>query len=174
VNKILVKIEDYLDYTSKFETTKLDKKNCIYTNGGFPKFLDINEEIFEGRPSEYEIVKNESSHILIKFLSKSNTEYRFDLFKEPDTNIWHIGFSLFSTEMKDYREKTRKEESIDVFSRMIWILKDLNLEVDKYCIGATGDKGKDATYIYMMRFVSNWEKRNTNQYNLGWAIYFNL
>jgi len=174
VNKILVKIEDYFRYVSKFETEKLDNRNSIYTNGGFPKFLSINEEIFEGRPSEYKIINNDSDHILIKFLSKSNTEYRFDLFKEPNTNIWHLGFSLFRTEMKEYHEKTDKREAIDVFSRIIWILKDLNLKVDEYCIGATGDKSKDATYIYMMRFVSNWEKRNTNQYQLGWAIYFKI
>lgn len=174
MNKILVKLEDYLNYISKFKTTKLDKKNIIYTNGGFPKFLGINEEIFEGRSTEYEIVKNEDSHILIKFLSKNNIEYRFDLFKEPNTNIWHLGFSLFDGDLKDYHEKTYKNEAIDVFSRMVWILKDLNLKVDKYCIGATGDESKDLTYQYMMRFVSNWEKKNTTEYSLGWALYFNL
>lgn len=173
MNKILVKIKDYINYTSNFKSDKLDEQNCIYTNGGFPKFLGINEEIFEGRPSEYEIIKQDSSHILVKFQSKSNTEYRFDLFKEPDTNIWHLSFSLFDVNIQDYHEKTDKGEAIDVLSRMIWILGDLNLKVDKYCIGATGDKGKDSTYMYMMRFVSDWEKRDTDQYNLGWAIYFN-
>jgi hypothetical protein len=174
MNKILVKLQDYSNYISEFKTNKLDKKNLIYTNAGFPKFLGINEEIFEGRPTDYEVVKNEDSHILIKFLSKKKVEYRFDLFKEPNTNIWHLGFPLFDVELKDYHQKTDKNEAIDIFSRIVWILRDLNHKVDKYCIGATGDESKDLTYQYMMRFVSNWKKQNTTQYNLGWALYFNL
>lgn len=43
-----------------------------------------------------------------------------------------------------------------------------------YCIGATGNPSKDNVYKYMMRFVSNWDKRNTDQYELGCAIYFKI
>ena len=56
------------------------------------------------------------------------------------------------------------------------ILKDINnkLNVDEYCIGATDNESKNHIYEYMMRFISGWEKRETDQYDLGWAIYFKL
>lgn len=175
MNKIKVRLEDYKRYISKFKTNKLDNKNQIYTDGGFPKFLGINEEIFEGTPTKYDIVNFDSDKILIKFSTKSQTECRLDLFKEPGTNIWHIGFSLYKNELESgYHNRTNKNEAIEVFSKLIWILQDLKLDVDEYCIGATGDSSKDATYKYMMRFVSEWEKRDTNQYNLGWALYFKI
>ena len=95
---------------------------------------------------------------------------------EPETQIWHIGFSEWNKELNnpnDYENLTNKNEAIDVFSRLIWILKDLNMNVE-YCIGSSADSRENNIYEYMMRFVSNWEKRNTEQYTLGWAIYFNL
>ena len=46
--------------------------------------------------------------------------------------------------------------------------------VGEYCIGATGDVSKDVIYEYIMNKVGDWEKRNTDQYELGWAIYFKL
>jgi hypothetical protein len=172
--RILVKVNDYKRYTEKYLTSKIDDKNEIITYGGFPKFMEIHEEIFEGRETEYEIIKNEIPHILIKFKSKSNTEYRLDLLKDRTEEVYHLAFSLYDSDLDPrYHDVTDKEESIDVFSRTIWILKDLNKEFE-YCIGATGDERKDRIYEYMMRFVSNWEKRETNQYNLGWAIYFKI
>jgi hypothetical protein len=65
-------------------------------------------------------------------------------------------------------------ESIEVFSRLSWILKHIDLDVDEYCIGATGDKKKDSIYEYMMRFVNSWTKRECENYKLGWALYFNI
>lgn len=180
-NKILVKIEDYKNYINKYGTNKLDSKNEIYTFGSFPpKFYreqyNINEEVFEGIPCTYEILEKDNNKILIKFESKSDSYYRLDIFKEPNTNIWHIGFSEIDSKIdniEQYQSLTNKNESIDVLSRLIWILKDLNKDVE-YCIGATGDDKKDRIYIYMMRFVSNWEKRETEQYPLGWGIYFKI
>ena len=73
-----------------------------------------------------------------------------------------------------YEEETDNKESVDIFSRIIWILKDLNMWVE-YCIGSTGnDKKKNNIYEYMMRFVSNWEKRETEEYPLGWGIFFKI
>lgn len=179
--RILVKIDDYKNYLTKYNTNELDKNNVIYTFSSFPpkfyrKLYNINEEIFDGTICDYEIINKNSNIINIIFISKLNNEYRLDLFKEPNVNIWHIGFSEFNSEICDiekYHKLTNNNESIDVFSRLIWILQDINLNV-KYCIGASGDPKKDRVYEYMMRFVSNWEKKETDQYPLGWAIYFHL
>lgn len=179
--RILVKVEDYKNYIEKYGTNKLDSNNEIYTFGSFPpKFYrdsnKINEEIFEGIPCQYSILSKLNNKILIKFESKSKSVYRLDLLEEPNLGIWHIGFSEINNKINDpekYQSLTNKEESIDVLSRIVFILKDLNMNVE-YCIGATGDDKKDRIYEYMMRFVSNWEKRNTNQYPLGWAIYFKI
>jgi len=178
--RILVKVDDYLNYKSKFNTNKLDENNEIYTSGSFPpKFIrdkfKINE-LFDGTESEYSIVKRSNNHILINFNSSLNNEYRIDLFKEEDFDIWHIGFSESKNKTNEpikYGYLTNKNESIDVFSRLIWILKDLDMRVE-YCIGATGDDKKDRVYEYMMRFVSKWEKRDTDEYELGWALYFKI
>ncbi len=172
--KILVKLKDYKRFVNINGSNKLDQHNEIYINGQLPKFLNVSEKIFEGRDTKYDIIRDTSDDVLIKFKSTSNIEYRLDLFREPNTQIWHIGFSLFeSTVDSEYHNKTDKNESIDVFSRIIWILNDLNKGV-AYCIGATGDPSKDRIYEYMMRFVSDWEKRDTTQYNLGWGIYFTI
>lgn len=173
--KILVRIDDYRIYLEKYNTNKLDSSNEIYTNGGFPLFLKIEEEIFDGTKTDYDIIESESDRFLIKFKSNSGTEYRFDIFKEPYNNIWHLAFSLFDNKLdNEYHEKTNKRESI--FSKLIWILKDINVKIraDEYCIGATGDSNKDSIYEYMMRYVSGWEKRKTDQYKLGWALYFKI
>lgn len=179
--RILVKVEDYKDYIEKNGTNKLDERNEIYTFGSFPpKFYrdqnKINEEIFEGICCSYEILEKNEHKILIRFESKSLSEYRIDILKEPITNIWHIGFSEIDNQINDiekYQSLTEKNEAIDVISRLIFILKSLNMNVE-YCIGATGNDKKDRIYEYIMRFVSKWEKRNTNEYSLGWAIYFKI
>jgi hypothetical protein len=73
----------------------------------------------------------------VKFISKLNDTYRIDLIKEPINNIYHIGFSKYENEINDienYEKKTNDDNSIDVFSRIIWILKDLDMKVE-YPIG---------------------------------------
>lgn len=173
MNRILVRIEDYKRYVEIHDSNRLDSKNEIFSKYYLPNFLDIKEEIFEGKITEYSIIEDNIDRILIKFKSKSETEYRIDLLKEPNINIWHIAFSLYDSNLdSDYDIRTHKDEPIDVFSRIIWILKDLDRNFE-YCIGATATK-KDAIYEYMMRYVSNWEKRNTNIYKLGWGLYFHL
>lgn len=178
--RIAVRIEDYKIYIEKNGTNKLDHKNEIYGVGSFPpKFYRdkyINEEIFEGVPCNYEVLEKNNEKILIKFTTNTNTEYRLDIVKELNNNIWHIAFSEFKNSISDidnYELLTDKKEAIEVFSKLVWILKDLNMNVE-YCIGATGNQSKDRIYEYMMRFVSNWEKRDTDEYSLGWAIYFKI
>lgn len=173
-NKILVKLKDYKKYTEIKGTNKLDLNNEIYSKSQFPIFLNINEEIFEGRETNYLILEETNDNILIKFESSTQIKYRLDLFKEPNMEIWHIGFSLFNSNLNsNYHVETNNNEAIDVLSRIVWILKDLNKNTE-YCIGATGNPSKDNIYKYIMRFVSNWEKRETEQYELGWAIYFKI
>lgn len=179
--QILVKLEDYKNYIDKYNSSKLDSQNEIYTVGSFPpKFYrdqnNINEEIFNGVECNYNILERSDDKIFINFSSKNNNNYRLDILKEPNIDIFHIGFSEIDKSLDDieeYQTITKKNESIDVLSRLVWILKDLNMNVE-YCIGASNNDKKDRIYEYMMRFVSNWEKRNTDQYPLGWAIYFKI
>ena len=101
------------------------------------------EEIFNGIETIYHVSKVDDG-FLIKFNSISNEEYRFDLLKEPNTNIYHLGFSLSSSNLLDYSNLTNRNESIDIFNRLIWILKDITpkLNIDEYCIGATNNPKK--------------------------------
>jgi len=175
---ILVKYEHYLLYLKENNNSDyLDRENKyrIWTKSKsliLNKFK-INEEIFEGTPTEYNIVQSDNVFI-ITFKTKSNTEYRFDLLEEPNTKIYHLAFSLKDSDEENYEKATDLNESIEVFSKLIWILKDIKINVDEFCIGATGNPKKDKIYEYMMRFVKDWKKRKNNHYPLGWAIYFKI
>lgn len=131
------------------------------------------EEIFQGIETEYKIVDD-----VILFKTNSNTEYRFDLLKEPSTNIYHLAFSLSENDLSDqdeYEKQTDKKESLELLNRLIWILKDFSANKDiEYCIGATGNLKKDRIYEYILKYVSSWEKRDSDQYELGWALYFKI
>jgi len=175
---ILVKFEDYISYVEKYDTTYLDKKNkyriwCKTKDFILNGFDSINEEIFDGTETEYNSEKK-GENCLITFKTKSGYQYRLDIIRESNTKIYHIAFTLSSRDFEDYEKLTDLGESIEVFSKLSWILRDLKLDVDEYCIGATGDKKKDSIYEYMMRFVKSWEKRNCNSYKLGWALYFKI
>lgn len=177
---ILVRFDHYIDYLDKNNTNFLDRKNKykIWTKSKskvLNEFKSIKEEVFNGTSTEYTILKNKENY-LISFKTKSGEEYRFDLIKEPgiETNIYHLAFTLSERSEEEYEEPTNLGESIEVFSKLIWILRDLKLNADEFCIGATGDRRKDAIYKYMMSGVKNWEKRSSDNYDLGWAIYFNI
>ena len=180
---IQVKLEDFLLYQEKYGHDRLDKWYRISTPSKQKLIHKIfngwdsiyEEEIFNGIETIYQISNIDDSYLL-KFNSNSGEEYRFDLLKEPNTNIYHLGFSLSEVASSDYSNLTNKNESIDVFNRLIWILKDITpkLNIDEYCIGATNNPKKDRIYEYMMKFVSGWEKRPTDQYDLGWALYFKI
>lgn len=173
---IYATFEDYEKYLSKYGNNRIDKNYILQTTGSnLPKFISkINEEIFEGIPNEYIFVEETNYRKLIKFHSKSGIAYRLDLLREFDSDIWHIAFSEFDRQMdNEYELLTGKQESIDVFSRLIWILKDMKMNV-VYCIGSSSDARKNNIYMYMMRFVSNWEKRKTDYYDGGWGIYFEI
>jgi hypothetical protein len=178
--QIKVKFEHFIEYQNKYKTYYIDKKNnyYIYSNGK-QKLLEKHNilpkinEMLDGTKTDYDIFEN-NDDLKILFKTKSNNEYRFDLMKEINSNIYHLGFS--DTKNINYHDLTKHNESIEVFSRLAYILKDINkkLNVDEYCIGATGDIKKDVIYKYFMKYVKSFEKRKTDEYNLGWALYFKI
>mgnify|MGYP001377380110 CR=1 FL=1 len=179
---IRVKIKDYERYFEKYGHARLDRWNRIIPDvNTLPKFIRKfnEEEIFDGIETPYELIENNNGYLIL-FKSNSNTEYRFDLLKEPDTDIYHLGFSTSDKKVTDnddvYSSLTYKGESKEVFAKLVWILKDLvpKLNIHQFCIGATNDEQKNKIYQYMMRLVSGWERKESNQYDLGWALYFTL
>lgn len=176
--RIYVNIEDYKRYTDKYGNNRIDKNYIIETTDSvIPKFIrKIQEEIFEGIPNNYILIEDYPNKKLIKFASKSNIYYRLDILKELNSDIWHIAFSEFDKELVNdsgYEIQTNRGESIDVFSRIIWILKDINMNVE-YCIGSSSDGRKNNIYMFMMKFVSNWERRENTEYDGGWGIFFRI
>lgn len=175
---IQVNFKQFIEYQKKYNTPYLDKKYKYRLwspskNEILKRIIKI-DEAFDGIETEYNLTKNIEGY-LITFLSKSKTEYRFDLLKEPNKNVYHLAFSL-NDENHKYEDVTNLNESNEVFGKLSYILRDLNKKLDivEYCIGATGDIKKDRIYQYMMKFVSEWEKRKTEQYLLGWALYFKI
>ena len=177
--QILVKFEHFILYQEKYDTYYLDKKNkySIRINSKstlLNNFVKVYE-MFDGIKTQYKL-ENKDNKYEIFFTTNSNTEYRFDLFKELNTKIYHLSFSLKDSNKYNYEKLTNLNESSEVFAKLSYILQELNikLDVDEYCIGATGVKKKDNIYKYMMRYVDSWEKRDTDIYELGWALYFKI
>jgi hypothetical protein len=178
---ILVKFEHFSQYQKEHNTAYLDKKNGyrIWSPSksrmlnGFKPVL----EMFDGTITEYKFtVDSTVDNLCINFNTNSNTKYRLDLSKEPNTNIYHLAFSLDDIDIDNYEKLTNLKESKEVFSRIAYILKDLTKKynIHEYCIGATNDIKKDFLYSSMMRYVDSWEKRDTDAYDLGWALYFKI
>lgn len=178
---IYIKFEQFIEYQEKYGTVYLDKKNKYRLNSNSKKKLIENifgvkiNEMLDGTETEYDLFKENDNYKII-FKTKTNNEYRFDLFKEPNKNIFHLGFSKSDIEQDKYNDLTQLNESIEIFSKLSFILKDLNdkLNIDEYCIGATGDNKKDRIYKYFMKYVKSFEKRYNQYYDLGWALYFKI
>jgi len=180
--EILVKLEHFIKYQTKYNTTYLDKKNKyrIWSrtkNNILEKLKDHNliNEMLDGTKTNYNAFKDENNNFKLIFNTKNN-KYRFDLQYEKNTNIYHLMFSENDFKNGEYEKLTNKKESIQVFSRLSYILKDFSkgLKNIEFCIGATGDNAKNRLYEYFMIYTKSWEKRNTNQYDLGWALYFKI
>ena len=179
---IKVKFDDFINYQKEHNTYYLDKKNKyrLWSNSKDSLFKSANwkiNEMFDGIKTNYEFSPESTpDNMCIIFYSKSKTKYRFDLIKEKNTQIHHLAFTLDNRKIEDYDEVTNKDESVEIFGGLSYILKDLSikLNIDEFCIGATGDKEKDEIYQYMMLYVKSWQKRNTNLYNLGWGLYFKI
>jgi hypothetical protein len=177
---IKVKFEHFIEFQKKYGTYYIDKKQGYYVCADSKKellekhnIIPIINEMLDGTKTDYDLFENDNDYLII-FKTKSKNEYRFDLMKEPSTYIYHLGFS--NTNNLSYEDITNLNESIEVFSKLSYILKDLNkkLNVSEYCIGATGNLKKDRIYEYFMKYVKSFEKRKTEQYELGWALYFTI
>jgi hypothetical protein len=178
---ILVKFEHFTQYQKDFNTFYLDKKNGYYIHHP-SKTRILNNfkpvlEMFDGIDTDYIFSKESNdNNMCVVFNTNSNTKYRLDLIKEPNTKIYHLAFSLEDVELDKYENLTKLNESKEVFSRIAYILKDLTkkFNIYEFCIGATGLDKKDFLYSKMMRYVESWEKRDTVEYELGWALYFKI
>ena len=177
-NYIKVKLLDYNRFLSENNHNRLDKWNRIEPNiSSLPNFIKVNEEILDGIETIYDINSHNNSYI-VEFESKSGNKYRFDILKDPNDEVYHLAFSESKNDISssNYESLTFKEEAIEVFSRLSWILRDISnkYNINYFCIGGTNDDRKNKIYEYMLRFVSGWERRKSSQYDLGWAIYFKL
>ena len=181
---IYVRREDYLRYYEKYGHARLDRWNRIIppeTKGmmfAYNSGRIYEEELFDGIETDYSFEEIGDNYKIL-FTTNSGNEYRFDLLNEPKTKIYDLAFSDSSNKIEDekkYLALTHRNESKEVFAKLSWILKDITpkIDVDEYCIGATGIPEKDNIYLYMIRFVKGWEKRDTKKYPLGWALYFTL
>ena len=179
--EILVKLEHFLDYQKKNHTTYLDKKNKyrIWSKSKTKLLekIDINSinEMLDGIKTFYEMFKDDKNNYKILFKTKGN-DYRFDLqFEQPI--IYHLMFSDDDFKDGEYEKLTNKNESSEVFGKLSYILQDFNKINNnniEYCIGATGNEKKDRLYNYFMNYTKKWEKRETDMYELGWALYFKI
>lgn len=176
---LYVKLEHYNKYIKENGNNRLDKWFKILPPSSKYKLFGLINEIFEGIETEYTINKNDDNY-LIMFKTKSNTEYRFDLWNEPNTDIYDLSFSLSKNDVNDinkYEELTDKKETIELLSRLSWILKDLSLKlnISEFCIGATNLQSKDRIYEYLMKFAKTWHKKFTEKYPpFNWALYFTI
>ena len=179
---LYVTLESYNDYITKYGSNRLDKwikilppssKSFVLNN-----YSDYILEAFEGIETSYEFSEVDRGYLII-FKCKSGYEYRFDIFKEPNTKIYDLAFSDSSNDTTDdnYESLTQRNESIELLSGLVWILKDIDskLDVSEWCIGSTNLQSKDNMYEYLMKFAKKWDKRYTNKYPpLNWALYFTI
>ena len=175
MTRILVKLDDFILYLENNKTDRLDNNNVIWSQSKSILISNLFlEKAFDGIETNYSLHKNQGGYLII-FNSKSNSEYRFDLMRD-NQNIYHLGFSLSDSDISDYEELTDKGESMDVFNRLIWILRDVSRveNIKKFFIGSTNSEKKNRIYQYLMRYISKWEKRESDQYESGWGIYFEL
>jgi hypothetical protein len=176
---LYVKSEHYQKYIENVGSNRLDKWIKILPPPSKATLFGAIQEAFEGIETDYNIIQNGNNY-LIKFKTNSGTEYRFDIWNEPNTTIYDLAFSLAKNEPNDinkYEELTDKKESIELLSRLVWILKDVKpkLNVSEFCIGATNLTSKDNIYKNLMKFAKSWQKKYTKKYTpSNWALYFKL
>lgn len=179
---ILVKLEHFIEYQNKYNTSYLDKKNGYRiwsrTKDNILEKIGVESinEMLDGTETNYEIFKDEYGNFKLLFNTNNKNKYRFDLQHEKNTNIYHLIFSGENFKKGEYERLTDRNESIELFSRLSFILKDFSKKLKgvEYCIGATNNESKNRLYEYFMIYTKSWEKRDTEQYDLGWALYFKI
>ena len=174
-----VTLEHYDEFIKNNGNNRLDKWFKILPPPSKSNLFGCVEEAFEGIKTNY-IISNKNNNYLINFKTLSDTEYRLDVINEPNTRIYHLAFFLAENDtnnMNKYEELTNKGESIELLSRLVWILKDISskLNISEFCIGSTNIQGKNNIYQTLMKFSKSWQKRSTNIYPpLNWALYFKI
>ena len=174
---VTVKTKHYKKYIEQYGHNKLAKFLHLEPDEScFPIFARINEVFDLPLETEYVVSKNQHDYVLY-FESKSHTKYRIDLLKDPTEKVYHLAFSLADRIPEEYEMPTAKREIFDVLNRMVWILKDFTkkkLENVEFCIGATNNIKKNKLYQYILKYAESWEKRNSTEYDEGWALYFKI
>ena len=64
INRIEVKLQSYINYLEKNGNDKLDDLNHIWTPSKrkFLSYINLNEEIFEGRETDYEMIEEKDNY----------------------------------------------------------------------------------------------------------------
>ena len=194
---LYTKSDHYKKFVETNYTNRLHKGLKIWTTGSKNQLLKINE-IFEAPlETEYIIHNHTNGGFKIIFKTKSETEYRLDIFliKEFNKIINHISFtindSIFDTipnNENDYKsinyeydKLTNKGEMVEILNRIHFILVDLvsNKKINnEFCIGGTEIIEKNNIYEYFLKVVvgeDGFEKKKTDAYpNIGWGLYFKI
>jgi hypothetical protein len=91
--------------------------------------------MLDGIKTNYQNFKDNKNNFKLIFNTNSNNKYRFDLQLEQNTNIYHLMFSEEKFEKGEYEKLTNKNEAIEVFSRLYYILTDFskNLNNVEFC-----------------------------------------
>lgn len=178
MNYIHLNFKHYSDFIESNKSDRLCKNLKLFTKS--KRLL----EVFDGDiETEYEIITNNKRESLITFKSISGEKYRIDIYKvfENIGTVNHISFSTFDKDLddSDYEEPTNKNEVYDVLNRIKFILNDMikcvELESRKFCIGGTKFTSKNLIYKYILTKIvgeSGVMKRETPLYETGWGLYF--
>jgi hypothetical protein len=201
MNYLYTQYKHYIKYINENGTDRIYKglKILPISNkfSGLSNFK-INEEIFE-KPIEcvYEINYINSNQIKITFKSKSNVEYRLDLFKIIEDGVLynHISYTknddIFDKNPENqqeqdeidmrYEEPTNNYEVYDLLGRIRFILNSMvNDKVieNSFCVGGTLFLKKNYLYKYFLKMIvgeDGFKKRDTVVYpKVGWGLYFKI
>lgn len=182
MNYLYTRQEHYKMFIEKYNTDRLEKGLKIYTTS---KSGLLNEMFNQPIETEYEIF-NIKNDIKIIFKSKSDSEYRLDIFpiKEIDKGfVNHISFTLSDRSILDedeYEKPTNKNEMIEILNRIHFIILDIvskNIVSNYFCIGGTEIKEKNKIYEYFLKIIvgeSGFDKLCTIIYKTKWGLYFKV
>jgi hypothetical protein len=201
MNYLYTQYKHYVKYITENGTNRVHKGIKILASSN--KFSSLsnfkfNEEIFE-KPIEcvYEIDNININQIKITFKSKSNVEYRLDIFKIIEDGILynHISYTknddIFDKNPENqqeqdemdmkYEEPTNNYEVYDLLGRVRFILNSMvddKVIENSFCVGGTLFLKKNNLYKYFLKIVvgeDGFEKRDTGVYpKVGWGLYFKI
>ena len=178
----------YQHYSSFIETYKNDRlsknlKLMCNTIGG-----ELIKEIFNSPLETKYKIEEYSPNILISFYTKSEHQYRLDIFQVNEIDksnqfINHIAFSDYSKDLnneEEYEELLGRNEMNEILNRIHFILKDLvsnQIINNHFCIGGAKLEKKNKIYRYMLKVLlgdEGFQKLDTNIYSTGFGLYFKI